>query len=101
MRDASTLLPHVSEISLPIQQRVEFGRLDELDLVDLAGALGVLIDKLGLAGQHLVYTKDFAADRRIRSLAALTDSITPTAPPFCTCAPTHGSSTIVTSLSFS
>ena len=51
MRDASTLLPHVSEISFPIQQRVEFGRLGELDLVDPASALGVFINEFGLADQ--------------------------------------------------
>src|SRR5947209_1266547 len=65
MRGTSTLLPHVSEISIPIQQRVEFGRLGELDLVDPAGALCIFIDKFGLAGQRLIYTKDFAAYRRI------------------------------------
>jgi len=65
MRGASTLLPHVGEISFPIQKRVEFGRLGELDLVDPAGALGVLIDEFGLAGQHFVYAKDFAAYGRI------------------------------------
>jgi hypothetical protein len=65
MRGASTLLPHVSEISFPIQKRIEFGRLGELDLVDPAGALGVFIDELGLADQRLVYTKDFAAYGRI------------------------------------
>jgi hypothetical protein len=54
-----------SEISLPIQERVEFGRLGELDLVDPAGTLGVFIDKFGLAGQCFVYTKNFAAYRRI------------------------------------
>ena len=52
MRGASTLLPHVSEISFPIQKRIEFGRLGELDLVDPAGALGVFIDELGLADQR-------------------------------------------------
>src|SRR5262245_65181181 len=65
MRVASTLLPHVGEISFPIQKRVEFGRLGELDLVDPAGALGVLIDEFGLAGQHFVYATDFAAYGRI------------------------------------
>src|SRR5260370_2041077 len=65
MRGASTLLPHVSEISFPIQKRIEFGRLGELDLVDPAGALGVFIDELVLADQRLVYTKDFAAYERI------------------------------------
>src|SRR5262249_16762391 len=45
MRGASTLLPHVSEISFPIQKCVEFGRLGELDLVDPAGTLGVFIDE--------------------------------------------------------
>jgi hypothetical protein len=49
-----TLFPHICEISIPIQQRVEFRRLGELDLEDPAGALGVFIDKFGLAGQHLV-----------------------------------------------
>ena len=43
------MLLHVSEVSFPIQKRIEFGRLGELDLVDPAGALGVLIDELGLA----------------------------------------------------
>jgi len=65
MRGASTLLPHVSEISFPIQKRVEFGRLGELDLVDPAGTLGVFIDELGLAGQRFVYTEDLAAYGRI------------------------------------
>src|SRR6266576_3228974 len=65
MRGASTLLPHVSEISFPIQKRVEFGRFGELDLVDPAGTLGVFIDKFGLAGQRFVYAKDFAAYGRI------------------------------------
>src|SRR5215471_10583564 len=65
MGGASTLLLHVSEISFPIQKRIEFGRLCELDLVDPAGALGVFIDELGLAVQRLVYTKDFAAYGRI------------------------------------
>lgn len=37
MRGA-TLVPHVSEISFPIQKRVEFRRLGELDVVDPAGA---------------------------------------------------------------
>ena len=63
MAGASTLLPHVSEISFPIQKRIEFGRLGELDLVDPAGTLGVLIDKFRLAGQRFVYTENFAADR--------------------------------------
>jgi hypothetical protein len=57
MRGASTLLPHVSEISFPIQKRVEFGRFGELELVDPAGALGVFIDEFGLAGQRFVYVK--------------------------------------------
>jgi hypothetical protein len=70
------MLTHISEISFPIQQRVEFRRLGELDLVDPAGALGVFIDKLGLAGQRLVYTKDFAAARA----AAMSFS---TAAPLC------------------
>src|SRR5262245_46259501 len=65
MRGASTLVPHVSEISFPVQKRVEFGRVGELDLVDPAGALGVFIDELGLAGQRFIYTKDFAAYGRI------------------------------------
>src|SRR5712671_1793047 len=65
MRGASTLLSHVSEISFPIQKRIEFGRLGELDLVDPAGALGVFIDEFGVADQRLVYTKDFAAYGRI------------------------------------
>jgi hypothetical protein len=30
MGGASTFLPHVSEISFPIQKRIEFGRLGEL-----------------------------------------------------------------------
>ena len=101
MRGTLPLLSHVSEISFAIEQRVEFRRLGELDLVDPAGALGVFIDKLGLAGQRLVYSKDFAAYRRIKIARGLENSITPTAPPFCTCAPTCGSSTVVTSLSFS
>ena len=71
MRGASTLLPHVSEISFPIQKRIEFGRLGELDLVDPAGALGVFIDELGLADQRLVYTKDFAAYGRIEVACGL------------------------------
>jgi hypothetical protein len=71
MRGASTLLPHVSEITFPIQKRVEFGRLGELDLVDPAGALGVFIDELGLAGQRFVYTKDFAAYGRIEVACGL------------------------------
>ena len=66
MRGISTLLPHISEISIPIQQRVEFRRLGELDLVDPASALGVFIDEFGLAGQRFVYAKDFAAYGRIR-----------------------------------
>src|SRR5262249_61544131 len=65
MRGASTLLPHVSEISFAIQKRVEFGRLGELDLVDPAGALGVFIDEFGLAAQRFIYTKDFPAYGRI------------------------------------
>src|SRR6266478_1887348 len=65
MGGASTLLLHVSEVSFPIQKRVEFGRLGELDLVDPAGALGVFIDEFGVADQRLVYTKDFAAYGRI------------------------------------
>src|SRR5215471_1725772 len=65
MRGASTLLPYESEISFPIQECVEFGRLGELDLVDPAGTLGVFIDKFGLAGQCFVYTKNFAAYGRI------------------------------------
>jgi hypothetical protein len=51
----------LSEISFPIQKRVEFGRLGELDLVDPASALGVFINEFRLADQRLVYTKDFAA----------------------------------------
>jgi hypothetical protein len=100
MRGASTLLPHVSEISFPIQKRVEFGGLGERDLVDPAGALGVFIDELGLAGQRFVYTKDFAAYGRIE-IACRLDGLDNTAPPFCTRAPTRGSSTKVTSLSLS
>jgi hypothetical protein len=65
MRGASTLLPHVGEISFPIQKRVEFGRLSKLDLIDPAAALGVFIDEFGLAGQRFVYAKDFAAYGRI------------------------------------
>src|SRR5262244_250876 len=71
MGGASTLLPHVSEISVPIQKRIEFGRLGELDLVDPAGALGVFIDELGLADQRLVHTKDFAAYGRIEVACGL------------------------------
>jgi hypothetical protein len=47
------LLPHVSEISFPIQKRVEFGRLGERDLVDPASGLGVFINEFGLADQRL------------------------------------------------
>src|SRR5260370_8654699 len=65
MRSDTTLLPRVGEISFPIQKRVEFGRLGELDLVDPAGALGVFIDEFGLASQRFVYAKDFAAYGRI------------------------------------
>jgi hypothetical protein len=65
MRATSTLLPHISEVTFLIQQRVEFGRLGELDLVDPAGALGVFVDNSGLAGQRFIYIKDFAAYRRI------------------------------------
>ena len=57
MAGASTLLPHVSEISFPIQKRIEFGRLGELDLIDPAGTFGVFIDKCGLAGQRFIYGK--------------------------------------------
>src|SRR6516225_2875034 len=71
MGGASTLLLHVSEISFPIQKRIEFGRLGELDLVDPAGALGVFVDELGLADQRLVYTKDFAAYGRIEVACGL------------------------------
>src|SRR3984893_11569308 len=71
MCGASTLLPHVSEISFPIQKRIEFGRLGELDLVDPAGALGVFIDELGLAVQQLVFSKDFAANGRIEVACGL------------------------------
>jgi len=59
------LLLHVSEVSFPIQKRIEFGRLGELDLVDPAGAHGIFIDELELADQRLVYTEDFAAYGRI------------------------------------
>jgi hypothetical protein len=59
------LLTHVGEITFPIQKRVEFGRLGELDPVDPVGALGVFIDELRLAGQRFVYAKDFAAYGRI------------------------------------
>jgi hypothetical protein len=55
MRGTSNLLSHTSEISFPIQQHVEFGRLGELDFVDPAGAFGVFI-----AGQRFVYTKGLA-----------------------------------------
>ena len=65
------MLSHVSEISFPIQKRIEFGRLGELDLVDPAGALGVFIDELGLADPRLVYTKDFAAYGRIEVACGL------------------------------
>ena len=65
MRRASTLLTHLGEITFPIQKRVEFGRLGELDPVDSVGALGVFIDELRLAGQRFVYAKDFAAYGRI------------------------------------
>jgi hypothetical protein len=99
MRGASTLLLHVSEISFPIQKRVEFGRLGEFDLIDPAGAFGVFIDECGLAGQRFIYGNDFAAYRRIEVACRL--AMTPTAPPFFTCSPTCGSSTTVTSLSFS
>jgi hypothetical protein len=44
---------------------LEFGRLGELDLVDPAGALGVFIDKFGLARQRFVDLKYFAAYGRI------------------------------------
>jgi len=71
MHGTSALLTHVSEISFPIQQRVELGRLGELDLADPAGALGDFIGKFGLAGQRLVYTKDFAAYRRIEVACGL------------------------------
>jgi hypothetical protein len=71
MRGASTLLPYESEISFPVQERVEFGRLGELDLVDPAGTLGVFIDKFGLAGQCFVYTKNFAAYGRIEVACSL------------------------------
>src|SRR5499427_3054477 len=71
MGGASTLLPHVSEISFPIQKRIEFGRLGELDLVDPAGALSVFIDELGLAGERLVYAKNFAAYGRIEVACGL------------------------------
>ena len=59
------MLVHVSEVSFPIQKRIEFGRLGELDLVDPAGAHGIFIDELELADQRLVYTEDFAAYGRI------------------------------------
>jgi hypothetical protein len=62
MCGASTLLPHVSEINLPIQRRVEFARLGELDFVDPAG---VFVDEFRLAGQRFVYIKDFASYGRI------------------------------------
>jgi hypothetical protein len=67
------LLLHVSEISFPIQKRIEFGRPGELDLVEPAGALGVFIDELGLADQRLVYTKDFAftGDGRLSRLSRI------------------------------
>src|SRR6267378_7916510 len=68
---ASTLLSHVSEIGFPIQKRVEFGRLGELDLEYPTGALGFLIDELGLAFQCLVYPEDFAAYGRIEVACGL------------------------------
>ena len=71
MRGASTLLPYESEISAPIQERVEFGRLGEPDFVDPAGTLGVFIDKFGLAGQRFVYTKNFAAYGRVEVACSL------------------------------
>jgi hypothetical protein len=101
MRGASTLLPYESEISFPIQERVEFGRLGELDLVDPAGTLGVFIDKFGLAGQCFVYTKNFAAYGRIEVACGLNGLDNADCAAFCTCEPTCGSSTVVTSLSFS
>jgi hypothetical protein len=101
MRGASTLLPDVSEISFPIQKRVEFGRLGELDLVDPASALGVFIDEFRLADQRLVYTKDFAANGRIEVACDLDRLDNRDRAPFFTCSPTCGSSTKVTSLSFS
>ena len=52
----------------PIVCRVRKARLD---LVDPASALGVFIDKFGLAGQRFVYTKDFAAYRRIEVACGL------------------------------
>jgi hypothetical protein len=45
--------------------------LGELDLENPAGALGVFIDKFGLAGQRFVYTKDFAAYGRIEVACGL------------------------------
>src|SRR5262249_48931785 len=73
MRCASTLflLPYESEISVPIQKRVQFGRFGELDLIDPASALGVSIDEFGLAGQLVVYPQDFAAHRRIEVACGL------------------------------
>jgi len=50
MRGASTLLPHVGEISFAIQKRVEFRGLGELDLIHTASTFGVFLDECGLAG---------------------------------------------------
>lgn len=47
------------------------GAEELMDLVDPASALGVFIDKFGLAGQRVVYTKDFAAYRRIEVACGL------------------------------
>jgi hypothetical protein len=85
------LAPHVSEISIPIQKSIELGRLGELDLLDPAGTLGVFIGSSGLPACGSVTPRISPLTGEKRSLAALTDSTTPTAPPFRTCAPTCGS----------
>ncbi len=101
MLRASTLLPYESEIRFPIQERVEFGRLGELDLVDPAGTLGVFIDKLGLDGQCFVYSKNFAAYGRIKVACSFDGFDNADRAAFLHLSPTCGSSTVVTSLSFS
>jgi len=106
MHGTSALLTHVSEISFPIQQRVELGRLGELDLADPAGALGDFIGKFGLAGQRLVYTKDFAAYRRIEVACGLdrldNAGCAALLPPYCAHSPTGTTSCLlrVTPLTF-